>query len=97
MEERTSDVDDDALEPAKGLLRLLDAKKRKSTDAGALTWDIGQKRLLRVVRKAAAKRVNGMGSRRKVRDEKRRKGGGSTSFKRREIPGLVECGEPLVL
>ena len=44
MEERTSDVDDDALEPAKGLLRLLDAKKRKSTDAGALTWDIGQKR-----------------------------------------------------
>lgn len=44
MEERTSDVDDDALVPAKGLLRLLDAKKRKSTDAGALTWDIGQKR-----------------------------------------------------
>ena len=44
MEERTSDVDDDALEPAKGLLRLLDAKKRKSTDAGALTWVIGQKR-----------------------------------------------------
>jgi hypothetical protein len=40
----TSDVDDDALEPAKGLLRLLDAKKRKSTDAGALTWVIGQKR-----------------------------------------------------
>ena len=39
-----SDVDDDALEPANGLLRLLDAKKRKSTDAGALTWDIGQKR-----------------------------------------------------
>ena len=57
----------------------------------------GRRDLLRVVRKAAAKRVNGMGSRRKVRDEKRRKGGGSTSFKRREIPGLVECGEPLVL
>ena len=62
MEERTSDVDDDALEPAKGLLRLLDAKKRKSTDAGALTWDSGRRDLLRVVRKAAAKRVNGFSS-----------------------------------
>ena len=46
-----------------------DSKKRKSTDAGALTWDIGQKRPPGWC-EGSSERVDKMGSRRKVRDEK---------------------------